>query len=39
MFSFIAGVISWKLKEKDEEPPSINSKEFKEIEKRYELRK
>ena len=39
VFSFIAGVISWKLKEKDEEPPSINSKEFKEIEKRYELRK
>lgn len=34
VFSIIAGFISWKLKEKDEEPPSINSEEFKEIEKK-----
>jgi len=39
VFSIIAGFISWKLKEKDEEPPLINSEESKEIEKRFELRK
>lgn len=33
LFSIIAGFISWKLKEKDEEPPLIDSEEFKEIEK------
>lgn len=35
LFSSISGLISWKLKENDEEPPAINSEEFKEIEKRF----
>src|SRR5690606_5622229 len=35
IFSLISGLISWKLKENDEEPPAINSEEFKEIEKRF----
>ncbi|XIH25765.1 hypothetical protein C1N73_28175 (plasmid) [Priestia aryabhattai] len=39
LFSIIAGFISSKLKEKDEEPPLIDSEEFKEIEKGFELRK
>lgn len=39
VFSIIAGFVSWKLKEKDEEPPSIDSEEFKEIEKRFDFKK
>jgi hypothetical protein len=39
VFSIIAGFISWKLKEEDEEPPSIDSEEFKEIEKRFDFKK
>lgn len=35
IFSLISGLISWKLKENDEEPPAINSEVFKEIEKRF----
>lgn len=34
IFSIIAGMISWILKENDEEPPKIDSEEFKKIEKR-----
>ncbi|WP_233548162.1 MULTISPECIES: YrvL family regulatory protein [unclassified Rummeliibacillus] len=34
IFSIITGFISWKLKETDEEPPTIDSEEFEEIEER-----
>ena len=34
IFSIITGMISWILKENDEEPPKIDSEEFKKIEKR-----
>ncbi|MGG1357339.1 MULTISPECIES: YrvL family regulatory protein [Bacillales] len=39
IFSIITGLISWKLKETDEEPPTIDSEEFKEIEKRFDFKK
>jgi len=39
IFSIITGLISWKLRETDEEPPTIDSEEFKEIEKRFDFKK
>lgn len=39
IFSIITGLISWKLRATDEEPPTIDSEEFKEIEKRFDFKK
>lgn len=39
LFSLITGLISWKLKKKDEEPPVIDSNEFRKIESEFESKK
>ncbi|HDR6319045.1 TPA: hypothetical protein QCU53_005981 [Bacillus thuringiensis] len=39
IFSLISGFIGWKLKENDEEPPMIDSKEFKELEEKINSKK
>ncbi|KRF67225.1 hypothetical protein ASG99_16480 [Bacillus sp. Soil768D1] len=39
IFSLISGLIGLKLKEKDDEPPMIDSEEFKSIENRFNSKK
>lgn len=35
VFALITGFLNWKLSANDEEPPAVDSKEFKEIERRF----
>ncbi|MEH7463989.1 YrvL family regulatory protein [Bacillus thuringiensis] len=39
IFSLISGIIGWKLKRNDEEPPMIDSDEFKELERKINSKK